>query len=206
MRGPPVVLAVVALCVCACAASAQAHDPAEQPLRDGTVFLPFPARSAQAIRLLAVVTRANRAQFAIRVAIISQSRDLDEYTSYWHKPRAYARLLGGELKPDYAQRLLVVMPNGFGFNWPSHSTAPEYALLGKVPIGRGTNGLLDAAQTVVQRLAAAGGVHVSAPAKVTTPAQQNAHDRLVIILASLAALAAAVILRYVLRRRRGPRT
>jgi hypothetical protein len=201
MRGP-VVLAVAALCVCACAASAQAHDPAEQPLQDGTVFLPFPARSAQAVRFLAVVTRANRAGFAIRVAIISRSRDLDEYTSYWRKPRAYAGLLGGELRPDYAQRLLVVMPNGFGFSWPSHATAGDYALLTKVAIGSGLNGLLDAAQTAVQRLATASGVHVSAPAEVTTPAQQNAHDRLVIILASLAALAAAVILRFVLRRRR----
>src|SRR5437016_14509744 len=104
MRGR-VVLPLAVLLACTFAASARAHDPAEQPLRDGTVFLPFPAESEHAVRLLAVVASANRKGFAIRVAIISRSHDLDEYTSYWRKPRSYAQLLGGELRPDYAQRL-----------------------------------------------------------------------------------------------------
>jgi hypothetical protein len=199
-------LAVAVLSVGVHVASAQAHDPAEKPLRKGTVFLTFTAQSAQAVRFLAVLARANRAGFEIRVAVISRSRDLDEYTSYWLKPRAYARLLGGELEPEYAQRLLVVMPNGFGFNWLKHAPTAEYALLATIPIEPGSIGLIDAAQTAVQRLAAASGIDVSAPAKVTTPAQRNAHDRLVITLASLAALAAAVILRFALRRRAQPRT
>ncbi len=199
MRGR-VVLALAALAVGTFAASAQGHDPAEQPLRTGTAFLPFAANSEQAVRFLAVLAAANHAGFAIRVAIISRSRDLDEYTSYWRKPRAYARLLGGELAPDYAKRVLVVMPDGFGLSPPSQS---DYGLLETITVETGNDGLLAAAQRAIERLAASTGVFINAPANVTTPAQRTSHDRLVIILASLAALAGVVAL-SAWRRRRSP--
>lgn len=195
-----VVLALAVLCVGTFATSARAHDPAEQPLRDGTVFLPFPAQSAEAVRFLDVVAAANHNRFAIRVAIISRSRDLDEYTSYWRRPRAYARLLGGELAPSYAKRVLVVMPNGFGLNPPSQYS---YGELATITIGTGNDGLLTAAQLAVERLAASTGVFISAPAKVTTPGQRASHDRLVIVLVSLGALAVAVVL-SAWRRKRSP--
>ena len=198
------VLMLAVLAAGTSAASARAHDPAEQPVRNGTVFLPFPAESEQAVQFLAVVGSANREGFAIRVAVISSSRVLDEYTSYWRQPGAYAQLLGGELKPGYAQRLLVVMPNGFGFNWPEHSVIAEYAILRKITIGTGHDGLLAAAQTAIQQLAAASSLRLTAPARVTTPAQRASHDRLVIVLASLGALAGVVVL-SAWRRRRSPR-
>ena len=194
-------LALALLVLGAFASPASAHDPAEQPLRTGTAFIPFPIDSAQAVRFLAVLASANRKGFTIRVAVIARAPDLDEYTAYWQKPRAYARLLGGELRSTYKQRLLVVMPNGFGFNWPRHSVTAEYATLREIPVDGGHDGLLAAAQTAVQRLAAATGVHVSAPARVTTPAQRAAHDRLVIILALLAVAAVAVVLSALRRTR-----
>jgi hypothetical protein len=198
-------LVAAALAACVLAGSARADgDPASDYLLVQKVFLPFdakfpPKRQAQ---LVGLVDAANKAGFKIRVALIFSSYDLGSVTSLWQKPRTYARFLGEELSFLYKQRLLIVMPNGFGFSWQKHATSAEYAVLAKIPVARGPAGLLAAAQTAVQRLAAASGVHVSAPAKVTTPAQRNAHDRLVIILASLAALAAAVLLRFVLGRRR----
>jgi hypothetical protein len=123
-------------------------------------------------------------------------------TSLYRKPRTYARLLGSEISFVYKQRLLVVMPNGFGFNWPKHPTAPAYAVLAKIPIKPGNAGLLDAAQTAVQRLTAAAGIKVTAPTDVTTTGQRNSHDRLVIIAATVAVLLLAVAARVALRRRR----
>jgi hypothetical protein len=81
-------------------------------------------------------------------------------TSLYRRPRTYARFLGLELGFVYKQRLLVVMPNGFGFNRPGHPTTKEYATLSKIRIGPGATGLLTAAETGVQQLAAASGVTI----------------------------------------------
>ncbi|MBV8218285.1 MAG: SCO family protein [Solirubrobacterales bacterium] len=103
---------------------------------------------------------ANRAGFAIRVAVISSNYDLGSVTELWGQPRTYARFLGVELSLAYMrQRLLVVMPNGFGFNWPGHATARTYGLLATVPLGSGAGaGLAAAAEVAVRRLARASGV------------------------------------------------
>ena len=80
--------------------------------------------------------------------------------SFWDKPATYARFLGVELSLTYTQRLLVVMPNGFGFNWPHHSSAAAHKVLAKTPIGRGGTGLLDATEAAVRGLAAAEGIDI----------------------------------------------
>lgn len=193
-----------ALAACAFAGTARADgDPASDYLLAQKVFLPFDAKfpAARQAQLVGLVDAANKAGFKIRVALIWSSYDMGSVTVLWQKPRTYARFLGEELSFLYKQRLLIVMPNGFGFSWLKHPSDAEYAVLQKIPIGPGAVGVLDAAQTAVQRLAAANGVQVSAPAEVTTPAQRASHDRLVIILASLAAAAVAVVLRFLLRRR-----
>jgi len=74
------------------------------------------------------------------------------------QPARVRPILGLELSLAYKQRLLVVMPDGFGFNWPGHSTASAYRLLARIPIGTDGGALLSAAQTVVRKLANAGGV------------------------------------------------
>jgi len=200
-----VVLVAAALTAGGLAVSARADgDPASDYLLVQKVFLPFNAKfpAKRQAELVALVAAANRSGFKIRVALISSDYDMGAITSLWRKPRTYARFLGEELSYLYKQRLLIVMPNGFGFSWLKHSSTAEYALLEKIPIKPGSVGLVDAAQTAVRRLAAAAGVTIAAPTPVTTPSQRNAQDRVVIIVASLAALAAAILLRFVLRRRR----
>ncbi len=172
------------------------------------MFLPYGSTSvsAQQRELLSVVQAANRAGFAIRVAIISSDYDLGSITALWRKPRLYARFLGLELSLGYKQRLLVVMPNGFGFNWPGHSTRSAYSLLAKLPVQPGRTGSLDAAQTGVRRLAAAAGVTVRAPTnqRATQPASAPAAGSrwVAIIAAGLALLLVGALgVRRVLRRR-----
>jgi hypothetical protein len=109
--------------------------------------------------LIAAVGAANRAGFAIRVAVISSEYDLGSITALWRKPRVYARFLGLELSAVYRGRLLVVMPNGFGLSWPGHSIGSASRALAQVSIGssRG-DALLLSAQAAVQKLVAADGI------------------------------------------------
>jgi hypothetical protein len=179
-------------------------DPASDYLLGSKVFLPYDAKfpARQSTQLTALIAAANKAGFKIRVAVIWSNYDMGSVTSLWRKPHTYAKFLGLELGFVYKQRLLIVMPNGFGFNWPKHSPAAEYALLSKIPIPPGPTGLLAAATTAVTKLAAADGVEVKAPAHVTTPAQRNTHDREIILVAVLGALALAAVARYLIRRSR----
>src|ERR1700748_2864977 len=89
---------------------------------------------------------ADRAGFPIRVAIISSPADLGAITDLWRKPRAYARFLGYELSLAYKQRLLVVMPNGFGFNLPGHSPASAYKVLAGIAVAPSGSGLFYATE------------------------------------------------------------
>ena len=98
------------------------------------------------------------------MAVIATPNDLGAITALWKKPASYARFLGVELSLAYAQRLLVVMPNGFGFNWQGHSTAGAYRVLGKLPLAAAGSGLATAAETAVRALASASGVRSGPPA------------------------------------------
>jgi hypothetical protein len=194
-----------ALAIAALAPPARADgDPASDYLLSQKVFFPFDAKfpAKQQAQFAGLVEAANKAGFTIRVALIASSYDMGSVTALYRKPRTYARFLGQELAFVYKQRLLVVMPNGFGFNWPGHPTAPAYKVLAKIPIDSGSAGMLTAAQAAVQRLAATDGVKVAAPTDVTTPSQHNSHDRLIIITATVAAVLLAGAAQLVLRRRR----
>lgn len=198
-------LLTAALVAAGVAQSARADgDPASDYLLGTKVFLPYDAKfpPKQAAELTGLIAAANKAGFPIRVAVIWSAYDMGSVTSLWRKPHTYAKFLGLELGFVYKQRLLVVMANGFGFNWPKHSPAAEYALLAKIPIPPGPAGLMTAAGTAVKQLAAAGGVDVAAPTHVTTPAQRNTHDREIILVAVLGALALAAVARYLIRRSR----
>jgi len=156
-------LAIVAACAVALAAAQGARadgDPASDYLLVQRVFVPFEGAAAakQQHELTQEVAAVNKAGFAIRVAVIFSSYDLGSVTALWRKPTTYARFLGIELSFVYKQRLLVVMPNGFGFNWPKHSPKDGYAVLAKVPLQHGTTGLIASATAAVQKLAAAAGV------------------------------------------------
>jgi hypothetical protein len=95
-------------------------DPASDCLIGQRVFFPYDSKIlvTQQIQFAQLVREANKAGFTIRAALIASSYDMGSVTSLYLKPRAYARFLGQELSFVYRQRLLVVMRNGFGFNWP----------------------------------------------------------------------------------------
>jgi hypothetical protein len=151
-------LAVVLLAGVAAQSARADGDPASDYLLVQRVFVPYEGATAarQQHDLTSAVAAANKAGFAIRVAVIYSNYDLGSVTVLWRKPRTYARFLGVELGFVYKQRLLIVMPNGFGFNWPKHPTTAEYALLTKVPIHQGAAGLLESATAAVQALVKAG--------------------------------------------------
>jgi hypothetical protein len=199
-------LAVLALAVLLAAVlptpSARADgDPASDYLISQKVFFPYDLKVSPAAQqqIAALVDEANRAGFKIRVAMIWSSYDLGAITGLWRRPQTYARFLGAELKYVYRDRLLIVMPNGFGFNRPGHPATKEYATLSKIAIQPGPTGFVDATRTAVQRLAAASGVKLTGA--VTVKGDSQNRDRLIIVLGAIAALLVAIALRLVLRRR-----
>jgi hypothetical protein len=178
-------------------------DPASDYLLGTQVFIPFDLKIPKASQqeLTSLVHDTNTSGYTIRVALIGSAYDMGSVTSLWRKPKPYAKFLGAELTFVYKNRLLVVMPNGFGFNRPGHSSAKEYATLSKIKIGSGAMGLLTAAQAGVQRLAASSGVKIKRTGD-SSGGHSMAHDRVVIIIAAVALLAVAIALRVLLRRKR----
>jgi len=138
------------------------------------------------------------------VAVISSNYDLGSDPGLWEKPRTYARFLGAELSlADRRQRLLVAMPNGFGFNWPGHATASTYGLLATVPLGSGAGAsLAAAAEVAIRRLAGASGVALppSQPAAGTESARPGGAGVLTIIGAVVGGIAALVAFAIVVTR------
>jgi cytochrome oxidase Cu insertion factor (SCO1/SenC/PrrC family) len=159
------VFAVFAAGVLAPAARADG-DPGSDVLVYQNLFVAADANISipQQVELGNLLTSADQAGFPIRVAIISQPSDLGAITALWRKPAAYADFLGTELSLAYAQRLLIVMPNGFGFTWHGHSANAAYQVLDGLRIGPGGTGLAAAAETAVRALARASGIRLAAPA------------------------------------------
>jgi hypothetical protein len=179
-------------------------DPASDFLYTRHVFVPFDIKggAAQAAQLDATVEGATKAGFTIRVAVIGSAYDLGSVPSLWRKPQLYARFLGEELAFIYKQRLLIVMPDGFGFFWKGHPTTQEYAVLTKIRTGAGGPALLTAARTAVEQLAAADGVKIAA---AKAPKSTTSRDRAIIAIAAALAIALSLLARVLLRRRRGER-
>jgi protein SCO1 len=183
-------------------------DPASDYLVANQVFLTSQSGgiSPAQRQLVASVAAANRAGFAIRVAVISSAYDLGSVTELWNQPRTYARFLGVELSlVSRRQRLLVVMPNGFGFNWPGHPTASAYGLLATVPLdSRAGAGLAAAAEVAIRRLAGASGVALppSQPAAGGGSARPGTAATLTIIGAAAGGIAALVAFAIVVTRAR----
>jgi hypothetical protein len=201
MRRAALLLAALGA-ACMLAAGARADgDPASDYLLGSQVFLPFDAKFPQNRQreFTSLVAATNKAGYTIRVAIISSAYDMGAVTSLWRKPQTYARFLALEIGFVYRQRLLIVMPNGFGFHWPKHPSTREYALLAKIPIGRGNLALLDAAQAAIVQLGAANGVHVTA---TEAKGHSKSRDRIKIIVGSVVLIVLAVLVRLALRRRR----
>jgi hypothetical protein len=134
--------------------------------------------------------------------VIGSPSDLGGVSALWKKPRQYARFLGAELAFLYKGRLLVVMPNGFGFSKGGRPVPREARALGGITIGPGGEGLAKGATTAARTLAAADGHPVVLPAARSTDKHSSSgRDRAIIGGAVLVAgLAWAAVL--LLRRRR----
>jgi len=169
LRRAVVCIALAVLTVCAFWALSPAAradgDPGSDVLVYQNLFVAADSNVSisQQVELGDLLTAANSRGFTIRVAIIAEPADLGAITPLWRKPASYASFLGIELSLAYSQRLLVVMPNGFGFNWQGHSTAGAYRVLGKIAISPGGgSGLATAAEAAVRALAASSGVRLPA--------------------------------------------
>lgn len=170
-------LAVLALGALSPAARADG-DPGSDVLVYQNLFVAADADMSipQQVALGDLLTAAARGGFPIRVAVIAEQDDLGAITALWGKPAAYARFLGIELSLAYTQRLLVVMPDGFGFYWQGHQTAAADRVLDRLSVATGGNGLAMAAETAVRALAAASGAWLPPAAKADGGgAGQGAH-------------------------------
>lgn len=196
-----VALSLAALSAAAGAGTASAHpDPAGEFLTTQHVFISYDAHVPTAVgqRLDSAVASAIRQGFDIRVAVIWRRADLGKVPQYWRKPNAYAAFMYGENWLYFkGARLLVAMPNGLGFAWRKHPTAPAERILSRVRIGSGGSGLVDTTVAAVQRLAAADGVRVTA----TVSADQDNRDRVKILVGVAILLLAGFLIR---RFRPGP--
>jgi len=131
-------------------------DPASDVLYFQDVFLPYVAPSTTvAAQLTSTVAAANKAGFRIKVAVIGTAQDLGSVPSLFNQPTIYAHFLGVELRQFYTQRLLVVMPSGFGVYNNGRPTGKETAALATVKIASpDSDGLTTAATAAVVKLRA----------------------------------------------------
>jgi hypothetical protein len=129
-------LALVAALAALTSATARADgDPASDVLYFQDVFLPYAKPSPDvAGQLTSAVTSSGKAGVRVKVAVIASEQDLGSVPSLFGKPGLYARFLGTELQSFYTQRLLVVMPAGFGLFFAGKPTTRETAALSSVSI------------------------------------------------------------------------
>lgn len=208
-------LAVLALAVAAPAARADG-DPASDSLLQEQVFYPYYSNTPKAgvAQLQQTVADANKRGYRIRVAVITSPYDLGSLSALWHKPKAYANFLALELAFVYPGRLLVVTPNGYGYNAATVKKNNTYvdthdpktlALLATVPIGKGVDGLLGTADKAVRLLAAKHGVKLPASSKQPTSGGNSSSDTIVIAVAAVAITVLVAALEVLRRRRRNRR-
>ena len=197
-RSAAVLALLTSLCI---TATAEAHgDPASDYLLTQSVFLPFNAKidAGSAKHLNDVIAAADRAGFKIKTALILGPSDLGTAFSLIHKPQRYAEFLGRELSFVYRQRLLVVMPNGFGYSVKGNPDPKAARLLETIPApGADVTKEADAATLAIQRLAAAAGHRLV----VSSGSGSTGRDR--ITIAAAATLAVALFAGFVFYRRRG---
>ncbi|HZO76407.1 MAG TPA: hypothetical protein VFB39_00080 [Solirubrobacteraceae bacterium] len=145
---------MLALAMAAGAAPARADgDPASDVLTTQPLFLPqdagIPAK--QQAQLDGLLQKANRGGYPIRVAVVATSTDMGSVTELWRQPQTYARFLGQELSLVYHGPLLVVMPDGFGFEGFKPPLADEHAAVAGLSTTSGQLG--QATVQAIQRLA-----------------------------------------------------
>jgi hypothetical protein len=191
-----ILAALVLLCT---AAAARANgDPASDYLLVQSLFLPFDAKlDKDAVKQLSSVVRAaDKSKFRIRVAIIKTRYDLGTAFSLFNKPQRYAKFLGLELSFVYRDRLLVVMPGGYGYAVGGDPDPKASRVLKRLPApGPNATKEVEAATVAVHRLAAAAGYKIT-----SSQSGSGTRDRITIAAAATAGIALTAA--FVLYRRR----
>jgi hypothetical protein len=188
---------VVVAALAAAPRAAADGDPASDYLIGQKVFYEFdagvPADRAQ--RLKTLVDNANRAGYKIRVALIRTNSDLGSVYQLYGKPQRYAQFLGQELLFVYRSRLLIVMPNGFGYAVRGKpAPGAKRALTGLPSPGNDGARIADAATLAVQRLARAAGHDLPLPKTGSGNSQNSDRIKIGAIAVTAAAIVAAAML------------
>jgi len=169
-------------------------DPASDVIISQNVFFSYTKLPQSSKETLGrVVAEANRGGYTVRVALIGNRFDLGSVPVFWQKPQQYAKFLSQELlgPAPYTNRVLTVMPNGFGLSRSGKELPSDRRALDAVPSAQ-TRGedIAAAGVRAVKQLAVLHGVEVNA----TAPGKGGgaSRDRLVIAGAALAAVALAL--------------
>ena len=173
-------------------------DPASDVLASQSAFVPADADAStvQLARVGAVLDEAARSGDAIRVAVIASASDLGSVTALWRQPANYARFLGVELSLVSDARVLVVMPTGFGLYHAGRPLPAEQAALERLRPAAPGPGLVSAAITAIEQVAAASG-HPVSPARLASAARAGGESRSgsgAVSATSLAVFASGVVL------------
>jgi hypothetical protein len=166
-------------------------DPASDYLISQNVFFSFTKLPAPSkLELTRVVGEANRRGYTVRVALIGNRFDLGSVPVFWRKPQTYAKFLSQELNgpAPYTNRVLVVMPNGYGLSRNGNELPAERNVLDGVSSAdaRGED-LATAGTRAVRRLAALHGIEIEA----SVPSSGGNRDLLIIVGALVAVATAA---------------
>lgn len=197
------VLAAAAICLCVPALARANGDPASDYLLTQKAYLPYTTKldPGAAKRLNTLLSDADKDGFPIRVAVILSPADLGTAFSLFGKPQKYAQFLGLELAFVYRERLVVVMPTGYGYAVKGDPRPQAAAVLKKLPApGRDATKEVEGAIVAVQQLAAASGHKLVAPKGSGSSASR---DRLVIAAGATAGIAAVAALVLYRRRKSG---
>jgi hypothetical protein len=178
------VLVLLAAAVATPAARADG-DPASDSLLTYQVFYPYYSNTPKASlqELQATVAAANKRGYRIRVAVITSPYDLGSLSALWEKPQPYCRFLSLELSFAYKDRLLVVSPKGYGYVDHAKPVPANLKLVQTLPIGKGTDGLLQTADKAVRLLARKAGYRLPA-AKASYGSSGSSSDTIVIAIAA----------------------
>jgi hypothetical protein len=199
-----VALAVLAAGLAAVPAALADGDPASDYLITQPSFVPFNGTSTQkAAELAGLLKDAKAKGFPLKVAVIASPYDLGSVPSLFRKPQKYASFLGQEDYYFFKAELLVVMPNGYGLYKAKTGVPPaDLKTVGALAAPGTANGddLVDAAQRAVQALASRRGLTLK---PVSTSGGSNANtERIEIVAGVLGITAIALLVRFLLRRRR----
>ena len=178
-------------------------DPASDYLLVRDSFLPFTSGIDKGAteRLDETLKAADKVGYKIKTAIILTPSDLGTAFSLFRQPQRYAQFLGLELKFVYGGRLLVVMPNGYGYAVGGKPDAKSMRVLKRVPPpGADATKEVEAATAAIRRLAAANGHRI----EVSSGGGSQTRDRITIAAAATAGI--AVIAAIALYRRQRKQT